>query len=84
MEIQILLDNRAKKELKKLPSLVQEKGFNVFEKLQKEPLMGIPLKGEFKGFLKVRIGEYRVIYKYFPAEKLIVITRVRSRQGAYK
>lgn len=84
MEIQIFLDNKAKKELKKLPSVIQQKVFNVFEKLEKEPIMGIPLKGEFKGFFKIRVGEYRIVYKYFPEEKLIVITRIRSRQGAYK
>ena len=84
MEIQIVLDNRAKKDFKKIPAIIKERVLHTFELLKEEPLMGIPLGGEFKTFRKIRLGDYRIVYKYYPKDKIIIISRIRSRQDAYK
>lgn len=84
METQIILSNRTKKDLKKIPAIVKNRIVHALELLKKEPLMGIPLGGEFKTFRKIRLGDYRIVYKYYPKDKVLVISRIRSRQGAYK
>ena len=84
MKIRVLLDNRAEKDLKKIPAIIKTRFFESLEKLKQEPLIGIPLSGEFKTYRKIRIGDYRIVYKYYPKDKIIIVSRIRSRQGVYK
>lgn len=83
-EIRVLLDNRAEKDLKKVPSNVKTRFFKTLEQLKQEPLIGIPLTGGFKTYRKIRLGDYRIVYKYYPKDKIIIISRIRSRQSVYK
>jgi len=52
--------------------------------LRTDPLLGKPLTGEFKGQYSVRAWPYRVIYQILKQEKIILITTIQHRQGAYK
>jgi mRNA-degrading endonuclease RelE of RelBE toxin-antitoxin system len=42
------------------------------ETLGADPDSGEPLSGEFKGFFRYRIGEYRVIFSRYPDSVLIL------------
>jgi addiction module RelE/StbE family toxin len=42
----------------------------------------VPLKGEFKGLYKLRIGEYRVIYAKTDKEAILVL-RIGHRSKVY-
>jgi len=84
MGIDISLEQRVEKDLKKAPKHVKERCIKIFEKLKLNPLLGIPLSGELKGERKIRIGDYRIIYKFFEREKLISIYRVEPRQSVYR
>jgi len=46
------------------------------------PHAGEPLRGEFQGFFKYRIGDYRVIYAK-TAEGVLVL-RIAHRKEAYR
>lgn len=41
-----------------------------------------PLSGEFDGFLRLRVGDYRVFFK--ETADIITIHRVRNRREAYR
>ena len=84
MATDILFEERVEKDLKKTPSHIKKKFSLAIESLKVNPLSGFPLSGELKGKRKIRLGDYRIIYKFFPEEKLIVIYKVESRQGVYK
>ncbi len=43
-----------------------------------------PLKGEWKGKFKLRIGDYRVVYSVNEEEKRITIHMAGHRQEVYK
>lgn len=43
-----------------------------------------PLTGEWARFFKLRVGDYRVIYKILHEEQLIAIHRIRHRSQVYK
>ncbi len=43
---------------------------------------GETLKGNFKGFRKLRIGDYRIVYKVI--EKEILILGIRHRKDIYE
>ena len=52
----------------KVPKNIRERFFIAISRLETNPLVGIPLKGEFEGSRKVRLGDWRI----------------ESRQGVYK
>jgi len=50
--------------------------------LSENPNSGEPLTGQFKGMLKLRIGDYRVIYSR--TREGVLILRIRHRSSAYE
>jgi mRNA interferase RelE/StbE len=53
------------------------------ETLNRDADSGVPLKGEFKGLYKLRIGDYRVIYAKTEKETVIVL-RIGHRSKVYR
>lgn len=84
MAANLLFHPGVEKDLKKLPTQIQNRFFKAVKTIQENPLIGISLKGEFKGSYKYRIGDYRLVYKFFTLENTVVIYRIESRQGVYK
>ena len=76
--------NTIEKRLKKLPKNIQTRFFSIVQRLKINPLAGMPLKGDFEGERKYRIGDYRIVYRFFPKDKTVFIYRIESRQGVYK
>jgi mRNA interferase RelE/StbE len=55
---------------------------NKIEKvLREDPDKGLPLKGEYKGLYKLRVGDYRVVY--CKTRKGVLILRIRHRRRVY-
>ena len=53
----------------------------VRKKLSTEPeKFGSPLKGPLKGFWKLRVGEYRVVYEIHKGEVLVYVIAVGFRR----
>ena len=50
--------------------------------LGKDPHAGEPLKGEFQGFFKYRIGDYRVIY--VKTSEGVLVLCIAHRNEAYR
>jgi mRNA interferase RelE/StbE len=79
--------NSAKKELSKLDKPIQ--------KLIKEKLLILannpdelknnikPLKGEYKGKFRLRVNDYRIIYKIEDEKIMIVVIRIAHRKEVY-
>ena len=58
---------------KKIDSLAQNPRPHGCEKVKTMP-----------GYLRVRSGEYRILYEVIDKEKLVIINRIRHRKEAYK
>ena len=54
------------------------------EKLKTNPYIGIPLIGNFRGLRKLRIGNYRFIYKIDNENLIIVGANINHRKKIYK
>ena len=79
--------NSAKKELSKLDKPIQ--------KLIKEKILILannpdelknnikPLKGEYKGKFRLRVNDYRIIYKIEDEKIMIVVIRIAHRKEVY-
>ncbi|MEW5815749.1 MAG: type II toxin-antitoxin system RelE/ParE family toxin [Spirochaetota bacterium] len=59
----IEIERRCLKELKKLDVSVLQKAFEIIENsLTKNPFIGKPLKGRYKGLYSFRFSDYRSVY----------------------
>lgn len=81
---QLRFEEKAKKDLNKIPLQYQKRIYSVLPILQTNPYAGKKLEGELKGFYGYRVWPYRIIYKIFKKILLIFIVRVGHRQGIYK
>lgn len=84
MPAKILFHKDVEKDLTKLPKNIREKFFRATKKLSQNPLSGIPLKGEFEGSRKIRLGSYRIVYTFNPKTQIVIVYRIEPRQGVYK
>ena len=79
----IEFDKRAADLFRKLDKSLQERIGKKIELLKENPHLGIPLVGNFTGFYKLRIGDYRVIYKIKNEQLIVLILNVGHRKNIY-
>jgi len=71
------------KDLKKLDKKVTKRILNELEgNLGENPNIGVPLSGQFKGLIKYRVGDYRIIYA--KTIRGVLILRIGHRSKIYK
>jgi mRNA interferase RelE/StbE len=78
----ILYKSSVGQDLKHIESKSKEKILSqIRTALADNPRSGEPLHGEFQGLLKIRVGDYRVIYGVIGEDALIL--RIRHRSKVY-
>ncbi len=83
-DIRIRWERRAVKEVAALPKPDHRRIVEAVESLRQDPLQGAVMKAEWKGFRRLRVGPYRVIYAFDGRELLISVVRVGHRREAYR
>ena len=53
------------------------------EGLAKDPFQGKSLKGELKGRYSYRIGSYRILYRVFKNQLLVIVIDISHRRDIY-
>lgn len=87
---EVLVDERVEKDLEKVPKHVVEKFLKLLDEFEKNPIRprsGFdvkPMEGYPRNTYRLRIGKYRVLYSVDNENKIVRITSVRPRGGAYK
>jgi mRNA interferase RelE/StbE len=79
------------KNFEKIKSKIESKVYlkivnNVYPQLRTNPFYGTnikKLKGEFEGYYRYRVGNYRLFYIIENDKVLILITDFRHRQSSY-
>ena len=54
----------------------------IHERLAGKPDVGYPLRGEYAGLFRFRVGDYRIIYT--KVGDGILVLRIAHRKGAYR
>jgi len=80
----IFLENRAKKDLKKLDRRYKIKASDFIDKLQFNPFLGEKMSGEYDGSYKIKIPPLRIIYLPDFKNKIIWIRAIGFRGNVYK
>lgn len=69
-----------------LPKKIKEEIKSAIEgKLMSDPIaFGKPLRYSLKGFRRLRVGDYRVVYKIIKDENTVLITVIKHRKDVYE
>ncbi len=81
---QVKFTKLANKQFQKLPKQLQTLCQKSIDKLAQYPQAGEPLRGQLKGFYKLRFSKYRVVYQLLHQRITIVIFEIRHRKEIYK
>ncbi|MCD6536342.1 MAG: type II toxin-antitoxin system RelE/ParE family toxin [Thaumarchaeota archaeon] len=80
----IQVTRRFEKDFRKLDREIKRRADSIIRRLEAEPFIGKPLRGELEGKRSLRIGNYRIIYKIDEKNKAIILLTIRPRKTAYK
>ena len=80
----IEFDKKAANFFKKLDKNLQERIGKKINELENNPYLGEQLIGNLSGLRRLRIGDYRVIYKVKNEQLIILILDVGHRKNIYK
>lgn len=84
---EVFIDDRAGREIHKLPRDVRDEAFDLIESLQDDPFQhnAIELRRN-NGFYRIYFGNdrYRLIYRVNRAQRTVNVRRARRRGDAYK
>lgn len=81
----VQIDNRAKREIKKLPHEVRQPILNAIGSLASDPRpIGVVKLTNNDHLYRIRIGNYRVIYQIKDNQCIILVVAVGHRRDVYK
>ena len=80
----IVWEKRAVKELSKLPRDMAERILTRVSDLKNNPESGKKLKGSFLHYFRLRVGAYRIIYRFEKKELIIAVLRIGHRKDIYQ
>lgn len=80
----IVFENKAKKELKKIPKIYLEKVSKQIDLLELNPLLGNKMFGDFANNYRIKIPPLRIIYYPDYQNEIIYIRAIDFRGGIYK
>jgi mRNA interferase RelE/StbE len=83
-EIRIRWERRAVKDAAQFPKDDRARVVAAVESLREDPLRGSVLHADWKGFRRLRVGPYRVVYAFDGTELLISVIRVRHRREVHR
>ena len=83
----VIFDRKAVKELEKIDTIWQQRIKEKIELLAENPATLKPnitkLKGRYNKLARLRVGNYRIIFKVVDKELVILIIRIAHRKEVY-
>ena len=79
------LEQVREQDIPALPKAIKAQVRKAIEKkLMSDPqLFGKPLRFNYSGLRRIRVGDYRVIYKIEPNKKIVTVTAIGHRKDIY-
>jgi mRNA interferase RelE/StbE len=74
---------RALRDIQKITPELRRQLEIALDQLMDDPSAGDPLHGDWKGYWKLRMGDYRVIYRIIDTH-IVEVQYVRYRREAYR
>ncbi|MCD6242232.1 type II toxin-antitoxin system RelE/ParE family toxin [Candidatus Bathyarchaeota archaeon] len=74
---------RFEKDFRKFEIKLRRRLDSAIRKLETNPYLGKPLRGELMGKRSLRVGDYRVIYAVDEDKKVVILFTVGHRKAVY-
>jgi len=84
MQYQVVVPKKAQKELDKVDTRYRLRILTALIDLGNNPYIGKKLKGKHSGEWSFVVVPYRIIYRIKKQELIVLVIRIKHRQGAYK
>ena len=80
------LENVVKEDIPALPKTMRARIKKAIEgRLTADPVgLGKPLRYSFIGHRRIRVGDYRIVYRVDPKKSVVTIAYIRHRKDVYK
>jgi mRNA interferase RelE/StbE len=80
------LESVVAEDIPALPKTVRDRIKRAIEtRLTADPVsLGKPLRYSFLGHRRIRVGDYRIIYRVDPAAKIVTIVFIKHRKDVYE
>lgn len=81
----VYLDTVVREDIPALPKTVKARIKRAIEsRLTADPVgLGKPLRYSFSGHRRIRVGDYRIIYRVDPKKRLVTVTLIKHRKDVY-
>jgi mRNA interferase RelE/StbE len=80
----VVLTEQAARDARRLPRDAARRCRNALTLLQENPARGQPLKGEWKGLYRYRVGDFRIIYRIRRRELVVIVIAIGHRREVYR
>lgn len=79
------LDTVVESDIPALPKIIRDRIKRAIEtRLSMDPIgLGKPLRYSFKGHRRIRVGDYRIIYRVENSMKLVTVVLIKHRKQVY-
>lgn len=82
---QIIFSPQARRSLRKLPPSIQQRvNDNILALAENPRPSGVKALQGYRGLLRLRVGEYRVIYRVEDRQLIVVVVQVGHRRDIYR
>lgn len=79
----VYVPNSVRKVLKKMPQNWQEKIILKLRELESNPYLGVKMNGELAYLRKIKLANYRIIYRVIESKIIIEIMEIESRGNIF-
>lgn len=83
MKYTVVIPKKVQKEINKIDKRYQARIKTAFVILSSDPYLGKRLDGKRKDEWSYRVWPYRIIYQIEKKQLIVLVIRVKHRQGAY-
>ena len=80
----LVIPERVEKQLQKIDPRFQRAIDSALDRLCQFPKLGMPLRGELKGYFRLRVSRYRIVYRFDHKKKTIYLVAIAHRRVVYK
>lgn len=84
MKYRVLISTSVEKQIHSLPDYIRERVFETLQSLGKNPRPVGSKKLKGRSGLRIRVGDYRIIYDVNDKESCIALLRVGHRRDLYR
>jgi len=84
MKWKVKIHRKAYQELERIHPKYKNQILKKIHALAENPYVGEKLHGEWQGFRKIRVGDYRIVYTVEEEVKILFIVKIGHRKDVYK